>query len=159
MFSLNLASVAISSALAIVPLSFQMQATNTLQTVEQQQISMKSELREIVIVAEALLDTFYKMASQDHSVFERLEGIDIAALLKQSEHLLNGLRSHFSAEADVELLDNFAKTVEKTNQLYQAIEYKKEADHILLSRVNSPASIMIKHGSNRDDIRQALLGN
>ena len=99
------------------------------------------------------------MASQDHSVFERLEGIDIAALLKQSEHLLNGLRSHFSAEADVELLDNFAKTVEKTNQLYQAIEYKKEADHILLSRVNSPASIMIKHGSNRDDIRQALLGN
>lgn len=159
MFSLNLANVAITSALAIMPLSFSEQGYDNVQSsVMQSETSlMKPELRETVIVAETLLATFYQIASQDYSVFERLDKADLVAVFTQSENLAKALGSHFSAPKDVLLLERFVNTLEKANQLYQAVEYKKEADSVLLSRADSPANTVISAGMNREEIRLALL--
>lgn len=53
MFSLNLANVAITSALAIMPLSFSEQTYNCVQqtAVQPQKSVMKPELREAVLVS------------------------------------------------------------------------------------------------------------
>lgn len=161
MFSLNLANLAISSALAIAPMSFpNMGYPETKQSAEPSQIapSMNDELRETLLVANNLLETFYSIASKDHSVFERLSKTDFVVLFQQAEQLADILRSKLSDEYDMALFRRYAHTFKKVQQLYEAIEYRKEMDRVLLPRVNSPESTVITKGMSREDIRRALLG-
>lgn len=161
MFSLNLANVAVGSALAILPFSFPHQNYSEVQQMGHhtpKQGVMNAELRETVIVADTLLGAFYSIASNDHSVFEGIEKADMITLFQQAEQLSQTLHSFLSEPNDLKLLQSYTQTLEKVRQLYNAIEYKKEADCILFSRANSKAAISFDENSTEEEIRRAIFG-
>lgn len=161
MFSLNLANVAIGSALAIMPFSFSQQNHNDIQTIDvctPKLGTMNAELRETVIVADTLLGAFYTIASSDHAVFDSINKADMLTLFQQAENLSQTLRSFLSEPNDLKLLQSYTQTLEKVRELYRGIEYKKEADRVLLSRVNSSVAMSFDENSTEEEIRRAIFG-
>ncbi|OOH85708.1 hypothetical protein BMT54_11585 [Pasteurellaceae bacterium 15-036681] len=159
MFSLNFANMAISSAIALVPHSFSEQVYDDIQSsLKPKVVAIPKDLKEALVVSDTLIGAFYKMASQDHSIVDIAEKTDLAILFQQSKNLLTKLNARITLETDKKLLASFEQTLTNTEQLIKAIEYKKEADRVLLSRANSTITATFTHDSAEEDLRKFIFG-
>lgn len=61
------------------------------------------------------------------------------------------------AELD-ENLALFSKNFHKLHRLYESYEYKKEADRVLLSRVDSPNAVTILPNTSDEEIKRLIFG-
>lgn len=161
MVSFNLANIAISSAIAVTPLSFNPPSYDEIHIqppqVEQSSEAMSAKMREALFMAEKILAAFYQVAAQDPQLFDQIEAEELSALFDNSKQLLASV-SHFKQGRSGELVQRFSQTLAKTDQLYQSYEYKKEADRVLLPRANGPIAASFDHTSSEEEIRKFIFG-
>ncbi|MDH2997159.1 hypothetical protein A1D22_05665 [Pasteurellaceae bacterium LFhippo2] len=159
MFSLNFANMAISSAIALVPHSFSEKVYDDIQSsLKSDVVAIPKDLKEALIVSDTLIGAFYKMASQDHSIVNIAEKTDLAILFQQSKNLLAKLNARITLDTDKKLLVGFEQTITDTEQLIKAIEYKKEADRVLLPRANGAIAAKFTQDSTEEDLRKFIFG-
>ncbi len=160
MFSFNSLNVAIATALSIVtsmPLANEGYSEKiTVQTVLSEE-SLPINLREAIMVANALLNVFNELLYKESLVFNGVKKEDFTKLFESSDKMVSMIKYSPSKE-DKKLLSDFENSISRTKELVKYLEYKEIADTTLLSRVNDTATTVITSGKTHSEIEKLLFG-
>lgn len=163
MASLGLVSMAIASAIAGVPQPhYNTQYSEVKHIVSEPEEATEAEIQELterIFMAEKNLSGFYQLAKTRLSIFESFAEGELMSLFKESARLLFSTKQ-YAEEGSLmfEYLTRFEDSLNKLTKLFQSYEYKKEADRVLLSRVNSPIVVSFDKNSSDEELRQFIFG-
>lgn len=162
---INTINFALASALLLMPPHYsveQYQAKPHTLTVAELAPATEADFQQIadrILAANGTIEMFYRLAYADVRFFDNFPDGELAHRFAQTKQLLDDTQTYrHQLQALDDNLDLYCKNFQKLHRLYESYEYKKEADRVLLSRVDSPATTIIPAGSSRADIEQALFG-
>lgn len=163
---INTINFALASALLLMPPhysveQYQTQKMATLDTVELE-LATEADFKYIadrILAANGTIEMFYRLAYADVRFFDAFPEGELETRFAQTKQLLDDTQAYRNQFKELDdNLELYRKNFQKLYRLYESYEYKKEADRVLLSRVDSPASTVITSGMSRTEIEQALFG-
>lgn len=159
--SINAINFALASALMLMPPTYSVEQHQTPQ-INELELATQTDFEQIadwILAINGSLEMFYHLAYADVSVFDRFPAGELTARFAKTQQLLDESEA-FRHQIKVldDNLDLCRQNFQKLHRLYQSYEYKKEADRVLLSRVNSPSSIAFDKNSTDEEIRAFIFG-
>lgn len=164
--SINTINFALASALLLMPPhysveQYQTKPAATLKAVELE-LATEEDFKAIadrILAANGTIEMFYRLAYADVHFFDTFPEGELPMRFAQTTQLLEDTQAYRNQLKELdENLTLFCKNFQKLHRLYESYEYKKEADRVLLSRVDSPVSTVITAGMSRAEIERALFG-
>lgn len=152
-------SFTLASALAFMPANYSVEKYQSQQTVT---LNLATEedfahIASAILMANGTIEMFYRLAYADVRFFDSVP--DLAKRFENTIKLLEETQQYRGKLAELdENLALFSKNFHKLHRLYESYEYKKEADRVLLSRVDSPNAVTILPNTSREEIKRLILG-
>lgn len=165
---INAINFALASALLLMPPSYSIehyqmpQKSAELATVSELEMADAEDLKRIaerILASNGTLEMFYRLAYTDVSFFDAFPEGDLAQRFAYTREMLNATQAFRNQLQELDdNLDLFSKNFDKLHRLYESYEYKKEADRVLLSRIDSPIAATFDHNSTDEEIRAFIFG-
>lgn len=152
-------SFTLASALAFMPADYSVEKYQSQQTVT---LNLATEedfahIASAILMANGTIEMFYRLAYADVCFFDSVP--DLAKRFENTIKLLEETQQYRGKLAELdENLALFSKNFHKLHRLYESYEYKKEADRVLLSRVDSPNAVTILPNTSREEIERLIFG-
>lgn len=152
-------SFTLASALAFMPSDYSIEKYQSQQTIT---LNLATEedfahIASAILMANGTIEMFYRLAYSDVRFFDSVP--DLAKRFENTIKLLEDTQKYRGRLAELdENLALFSKNFHKLHRLYESYEYKKEADRVLLSRVDSPNAVTILPNTSREEIERLIFG-
>ncbi len=152
-------SFTLASALAFMPADYSVEKYQSQQTIT---LNLATEedfahIASAILMANGTIEMFYRLAYADVRFFDGVP--DLSQRFDNTIKLLEETQQYRGKSAELdENLALFSKNFHKLHRLYESYEYKKEADRVLLSRVDSPNAVTILPNTSREEIERLIFG-
>lgn len=163
---INTINFALASALLFMPPHYSVEQYQTQQVASLKAVELELAteddfklIADRILAANGTIEMFYRLAYADVRFFDAfLEG-ELEMRFAQTQQLLNEAQAYRNQLDELdENLALFCKNFQKLHRLYESYEYKKEADRVLLSRVDGPIAATFDNHSTDEELRAFIFG-